>query len=66
MISLSFDRGCTQNAFSACDVAYGLFAGPDRDERRALRRAELAERRFRQEKGYCGESVWSRLLHALH
>ena len=48
--------------FMSCLVAEGLLEGTDRDEKRALRRAEEAERAFRASKGYAPDGFWQRLL----
>lgn len=51
--------------FMSCLVAEGLLAGTDRDEKRALRRAEQAERAFRAAKGYAPDGLWRRILYKI-
>lgn len=51
--------------FMSCLVAEGLLEGTDRDEKRALRQAEKAERAFRASKGYPPEGFWRRLLNKI-
>lgn len=48
--------------FMSCLVAEGLLEGTDRDEKRALKRAEEAEREFRASRGYVPNEFWRRLL----
>ncbi len=52
--------------FMSCEVAVGLLAGTNRDEKRAMRQAEEADRRFRAQKGYRRDTLLSRLSHKLH
>lgn len=47
--------------FMSCLVAEGLLAGTGREEKRALRQAERAERAFRARQGYPPETLWARL-----
>ena len=60
----STDTGCTGTlpcGFMSCLVAEGLLEGTDRDEKRALRQAEDAERAFRVSKGYEKDTLWNRI-----
>ena len=60
----STDTGCTGTlpcGFMSCLVAEGLLEGTDRDEKRALRQAEDAERAFRTSRGYVHENPVDRL-----
>lgn len=52
--------------FMSCEAAVGLLAGTGRDEKRALRAAELAERDFRAKKGYPRDTLLSRVMTGLH
>lgn len=52
--------------FMSCETAVGLLAGTDRDEKRALRAAEAAERRFRAEHGYDRDTLAYRVKAMLH
>ena len=52
--------------FMSCEAAVGLLAGTNRDEKRALRAAEAAERRFRAEHGYRAPSLLNRVKEKLH
>ena len=64
----STDTGCTGTlpcGFMSCLVAEGLLEGTDRDEKRALRQAEDAERAFRTSRGYVHENLVDRLTRPL-
>lgn len=52
--------------FMSCETAVGLLAGTDRDEKRALRAAEAAERQFRTQRGYRESSLLDRVMEKLH
>jgi hypothetical protein len=49
--------------YSSCMVTKGLFDGVSREEKRAMRQAEQAARRFRAERGYEHSYAFSRLLY---
>ncbi|SBV95103.1 hypothetical protein KL86CLO1_10602 [uncultured Eubacteriales bacterium] len=51
--------------FMSCGAAVGLLAGTSREEKRAMRQAERAERAFRAQKGYRDSSPLSLLLYKL-
>ncbi|MEG1721225.1 MAG: hypothetical protein RRY65_06825 [Pseudoflavonifractor sp.] len=66
MGAVSMGCGGIASGNNFCMVAGGLFEGISREERRARRQADLAERRFRASKGYCKESIWQRVCRRLH
>lgn len=64
--SMGDGNGCSLPCgFNSCMEATGLFDGVSREEKRAMRAAEAAERRFRVEKGYQPETLWNRLQQLL-
>lgn len=63
--SMSMDGCGMPCGFNACMEPAGLFEGVDREEKRALRRAERAGRAFRASKGCSGDGFLLRLVRRL-
>lgn len=60
--SMGDGNGCSLPCgFNSCMEATGLFDGVSREEKRAMRAAEAAERRFRTQKGYDRDTLLYRL-----